>query len=126
MNELRQRILCVDDDPLNLRIYEAMLLPKGFDIIKAENGSEALEIIAKEQVDLVLLDVMMPGMNGFEVCRRLKDSPATAPIPVILISALNDSESRDRGLQAGSSLFLTKPIAHEDLTMNIRAVLGKT
>ncbi|MBI5848902.1 MAG: response regulator [Nitrospirae bacterium] len=106
----KPQILCLDDEPKNLKLYEAMLLPNEFEVIKAENGPEALELISKEKIDLILLDVMMPGMDGFEVCRSLKSDPATASIPIVIITALSDKESLNLALQAGTSLFLTKPI----------------
>src|SRR5580658_7994433 len=100
------RILVVDDVEINVKLLGAKLASEYFDVLTANNGPAALELCTAELPDLVLLDVMMPGMDGFEVCRRLKANPATADIPVVMVTALSDAADRLRGLEAGADDFL--------------------
>jgi two-component system cell cycle response regulator len=104
------RVLVVDDVPANLKILEAKLSAEYFDVLMAPNGKVALELAVSEQPDIILLDVMMPEMDGFEVCRRLKADPHTVHIPVVMVTALSDTEDRVNGLDAGADDFLTKPV----------------
>lgn len=110
MSGQKPRILCVDDEPLNLSLLEAMLVPQGYETISVTSGSDALETIRKEHVDMVLLDVMMPGTDGFEVCRRIKSDERYRSIPVIMLTAYADKENRIKGIEAGAEDFITKPI----------------
>jgi two-component system cell cycle response regulator len=104
------RILVVDDIEANVRLLQAKLQAEYYNVLTASDGANALEVAIREGPDLVLLDVMMPGMDGFEVCRRLKDDPATRHIPVVLVTALDGRGDRITGLEAGADEFLTKPI----------------
>jgi two-component system cell cycle response regulator len=104
------RVLVVDDVAANVKLLEARLSAEYFDVITAMSGEQALAICARAECDLVLLDVMMPDLDGFEVCRRLKTNPATHHIPVIMVTALDQPADRVRGLEAGADDFLTKPI----------------
>lgn len=104
------RVLVVDDILANVKLLEARLTAEYFEVLSAHSGAEALDIIARERVDVVLLDVMMPGMDGFEVCRRIKASPETAHLPVIMVTALDQPSDKVQGLQAGADDFLTKPV----------------
>jgi two-component system cell cycle response regulator len=104
------RILIVDDVVANVKLLEARLAAEYFDILTAYSGKEALEIFEREHVDVVLLDVMMPGMDGFEVCRRIKQTPRTAHVPVIMVTALDQPADKVQGLDAGADDFLTKPV----------------
>lgn len=104
------RVLVVDDVPANLKILEAKLSAEYFDVLMAPNGKTALELALREQPDIILLDVMMPEMDGFEVCRRLKADARTVHIPVVMVTALSDAEDRVNGLDAGADDFLTKPV----------------
>lgn len=117
------RVLVVDDVPANLRLLEARLLAEYFDVVTALNGQEALDICASGQIDVILLDVMMPGMDGFEVCRRLKRDAALAHIPVIMVTALDQVEDRVRGLEAGADDFLSKPVNDLQLMTRVRSLV---
>jgi two-component system cell cycle response regulator len=117
------RILVVDDAPANVRLLEARLLAEYFDVLTAAGGVAALQICETASVDLVLLDVMMPGMDGFEVCRRLRANPATAHIPVVMVTALDQPEDRVRGLEAGADDFLTKPVNDLALVTRVKSLL---
>ncbi|MFC5384360.1 PleD family two-component system response regulator [Aquamicrobium segne] len=117
------RILVVDDIPANVRLLEARLLAEYFEVVTASSGAEALEICETSKVDVVLLDVMMPQMDGFEVCRRLKRDPATAHLPVIMITALGEVEDRIRGLEAGADDFLTKPVNDLQLMTRVKSLV---
>ena len=117
------RILVVDDIAANVKLLEARLTAEYFDVVTAMNGAEALAICRSSQCDIVLLDVMMPGMDGFEVCRRLKADPATHHIPVIMVTALDQPADRVRGLEAGADDFLTKPVSEIALLARVRSLV---
>lgn len=124
MNQSKQAtILVVDDDGFNRQLLEALLAAVGYAVRSAASGEEALAAVSEQQPDLILLDVMMPGIDGFEVARRLKDDPRSRPIPIILVTALEDSESRIRGLEAGAEEFLTKPVNRTELQVRIKNML---
>ena len=112
------RVLVVDDVDANVKLLEARLTAEYFEVRTTHNGPEALQICTREGTDVVLLDVMMPGMDGFEVCRRLKAEPRTQHIPVIMVTALDQPADRVRGLEAGADDFLTKPV--DDLALITR------
>lgn len=112
------RILVVDDVDTNVRLLEAKLTIEYFDVVTCNDGATAIELARTEQPDLILLDVMMPKMDGFEICRRLKDDPATRHIPVVLVTALDGRQDRIRGLEAGADDFLSKP--YDDLILMAR------
>jgi two-component system cell cycle response regulator len=116
------RILVVDDIPANVKLLEARLSAEYFDVITASNGAQALEICARSECDLILLDVMMPDMDGFEVCRRLKANPKTHFIPVVMVTALDSPSDRVRGLEAGADDFLTKPVTDAVLVARVRSL----
>ncbi len=116
------RVLIVDDFAPNLKLLEARLTAEYFDVLTASSGPEALAICAEGECDIVLLDVMMPGMDGFETCRRLKRDPRTHHIPVVLVTALDQPADRVRGLDAGADDFLIKPIDEIALTARVRSL----
>jgi CheY-like chemotaxis protein len=101
----------VDDDNVTLDVLRAILDLDEFDVQTAADGAEALELARTDRFDVVVLDVMMPGMNGFEVCRALKDDPATASVPVVLLTARDREEDREEGIAAGCDAYLTKPFS---------------
>jgi len=117
------RILVVDDVLANVRLLEVRLKAEYFDVKTALNGQDALEIAIRDRVDLVLLDVMMPGMDGLEVCRRLKDMPETAHVPVVMVTALDGAQDRIKGLEAGADDFLTKPVSEIALITRVKSLL---
>lgn len=117
------RILVVDDIPTNVKLLEARLSAEYFDVLCADNGARALSICQTEQVDIVLLDIMMPDMDGFEVCERLKANPATAHIPVVMVTALDQPADRVRGLKAGADDFLTKPVNDLQLISRVKSLV---
>jgi two-component system cell cycle response regulator len=117
------RILVVDDIPANVKLLEARLLAEYFDVLTAENGYECLDIVSKASVDVILLDIMMPGMDGFEVCERLKSNPKTSHIPVVMVTALDQPADRVRGLRAGADDFLTKPVNDMQLMARVKSLV---
>jgi two-component system, cell cycle response regulator len=116
------RVLVVDDLPANAKLLEARLTAEYFDVVTATSGAEALAICERAQCDIVLLDVMMPEMDGFEVCRRLKAGPKTHHIPVVMVTALDQPSDRVRGLEAGADDFLTKPVSDIALVARVRSL----
>src|ERR1700684_1274916 len=117
------RVLVVDDVPANVKLLEARLSAEYFDVITAMSGREALAICERAECDIVLLDVMMPDMDGFEVCRRLKANPATLHLPVVMVTALAQAPDRVRGLEAGADDFLTKPVSDIALVARVRSLV---
>jgi len=116
-------ILVVDDDQQNLELVQAYLEDVECRTVAARDGIEALGMVAREKPDLILLDVMMPKMSGFEVCRRLKDNPQTSDIPVIMVTALNEFGDIERGIDSGTDDFVSKPINKLELLTRIRTML---
>jgi DNA-binding response OmpR family regulator len=119
----RAKILIVDDEPFNVDYLEQELEDFGYDTVSATNGQEALEKVASEAPDLILLDVMMPLMDGFTVCRRLKDNEDTRLIPIVMMTALGSVEDRVKGIEAGADDFLTKPVDDRELLARLQTTL---
>lgn len=117
------RILVVDDLAPNLHLFQAKLAAEYYDVLIARSGEEALKIAAKEKIDLILMDAMMPGMNGFEACAILKGDPDTWHVPVIMVTALEETKDRIRGLEAGADDFITKPIDDFNLLTRVKSLL---
>ncbi len=117
------RVLIVDDIPTNVRLLEARLTAEYFDVVTAASGPEALALCEAGNIDMVLLDVMMPGMDGFEVCRRLKANPFTSHIPVLMVTALDQPSDRVHGLEVGADDFITKPVDDVQLLARVRSLL---
>lgn len=121
---MQQHILLVDDVPVNIEIIGTLLTNHGYFISVAENGLKALELVNNSRPDLILLDIMMPGMDGFEVCQRLKKNPATANIPIIFITALSDSENVVKGFELGGVDYVTKPFNAEEVIARVNTHLS--
>lgn len=120
---LKNRILIVDDDPLNVDLLEAMLPEEKYVILRAYDGSEALEKAAEHLPDLILLDIMMPELSGYQVTRKLKDDPDTRHIPIVLVTALHGVEDKIKGLEMGADDFLSKPLDKTELTARVNSLL---
>ena len=123
-NNLNQSVLIVDDESMARTLLRLMLIRAGFIVYEAEDGFDALEKAHMNRPDIVLLDVMMPGMDGFAVCESFRNNPETISLPIIMLSAKTDLESINKGLRAGATMYLTKPISTESLTKHIREALG--
>src|SRR5579862_8664225 len=117
------RVLVVDDLVANIKLLEARLAAEYFEVLTAMSGPAAIDMCARGQCDIVLLDVLMPGMDGFEVCRKLKQNPRTAHIPVVMITALDQPSDRVAGLEAGADDFLTKPVDDAALFARVRSLV---
>jgi DNA-binding response OmpR family regulator len=126
MKERKKTILIVDDDVYIRRPLEFILREEGYEPLTASNGEEGLRKAGEVRPDLIFLDVMMPGLDGFTVCRRLKSDPDLAHIPVILLSARGQEDDRDRGLGVGASDFMTKPYSPAELVRRVQELLGET
>jgi signal transduction histidine kinase len=120
IGDIGGHVLVVDDEAFNRELLNAILENKGYTVVDAENGRQALEIVESAPVDVILLDVMMPFLDGFEVCRRIKANPVTARIPVILVTSLSDRRDRLRGIEEGASDFLTKPVDIQEVLLRVR------
>src|SRR5437899_11292649 len=105
---MAEKVLVVDDVPVNVKLLADLLAVKGYAVVTAASGAEALEQIEKEQPGLVLLDVMMPGMSGYDVCRRIRQNAATATLPVIMVAARGPKQEPAKGIEAGGGHFLSK------------------
>ncbi|MFC5268664.1 adenylate/guanylate cyclase domain-containing protein [Kribbella qitaiheensis] len=121
MTTANSTVLVVDDQPPNVRLLEAILAPRGYDVRTASSGDEALRKIAADDIDLVLLDIVMPGMDGYEVCRRIREQVDTAYLPVVMVTASGD-EQKVKALEAGADDFLTKPVNQSELLARVASL----
>lgn len=115
------RVLVVDDHQVNLRLLEAILSPRGYEVLTAATGEEALQRLRETGIDLVLLDIVMPGIDGYEVCRRIRENPLTAYVPVVMVTASGEEE-KVRSLEAGADDFLTKPVRSSELLARVASL----
>ena len=123
MDNNKPVILVVDDQFQNVELLEAYLVPQGYAIVKAASGKEALELLSSNPIDLILLDVMMPGMDGFEVARKVRQNGTHKLLPIILVTALQDTEDRVKGIEAGCDDFLSKPFDQDELLARVHSLL---
>lgn len=124
-NPKRKVILIVDDEPTARTLLRLILVRAAYTVVEATNGYEALDKLKETAVDLVLLDVMMPGIDGIEVCTKIRAAEKTAVVPILLLSAKTDALSIRRGLSAGANLYLTKPISPDALLTHVRKSLNE-
>ncbi len=117
------KLLVVDDTPKNVKLLADILTAKGYNVVTAASGSEALSVIEVEKPDLVLLDVVMPEMSGYDVCRRIRSNSATEVLPVVMVTALDPGEERIKGIEAGADDFLTKPINQAELLARVKSLI---
>ncbi|HSM55011.1 MAG TPA: response regulator [Candidatus Sulfomarinibacteraceae bacterium] len=117
-------VLVVDDEPMARTLLRLMLVRAGFEVVEAEDGFDALEKLKESSPDVMILDVMMPGIDGFSVCETVRGDSMTAELPIIMLSAKTDLESVNKGLRVGADKYLTKPISPEELTRQVRDVLN--
>ena len=120
---MAEKILVVDDTPVNVKLLADLLTVKGYAVVTAASGAEALAAVEKDQPDLVLLDVMMPGMSGYDVCRKIRANVATAMLPVVMVTALDPVQERVKGIDAGADDFLSKPINQPELLARVKSLL---
>lgn len=118
----KPKILIVDDEPFNVELLEGFL-SQNYDILKAYNGNEALIIVGTNPPDLIILDIMMPGINGYEVCSRIKSDEKTMSIPIVIVTALNERKAKVKAIEAGADDFLNKPIDIIELTARVKSLL---
>jgi CheY-like chemotaxis protein len=119
------RLLIVDDDEATARLLELVLVKTGYAVVRAHSGEQALEMLVKHQIDLVVLDMMMPGVSGVEVCRAMRADPVAAHIPILILSAVSDVERKGDAFEAGADDYVTKPVHTEELKLRIRTLLAR-
>lgn len=123
---MKKHILVVDDEIGALTLIGIMLERGGFEVLKARDAKAALEMLDEQTPDMIILDVMMPGMNGIDLCQRIRERKATIDTPVLILSARGDADSIIRGIEAGANDYLPKPILHHDLVSKVKSMLGQT
>ncbi len=121
---MKPKVLIVDDEKLNVLTFESFLADDGYDVYFADNGRQGIELVKSLSPDVVLLDVMMPEMDGYTVCRRLRADPAVGSVPIIMVTALHDSASRLEGLRAGADDFVTKPCSRDEMRARVRTIVS--
>jgi DNA-binding response OmpR family regulator len=119
-----KRILVVDDDPTYLTLEEKVLKREGYEVVTAEDGAQAMSLYREQEFDLVLLDVMMPGVDGFEVSRTLREGDRQKRVPVVFVTSKDDSKSMQEGFRSGGRVYLTKPFTNFQLVKMVKSVIG--
>ncbi len=119
---MKPKVLIVDDDPINIEVLEGYL-SKDYDILKAHDGNEAIIIVEANPPDIILLDILMPRMNGYEVCKKLKEDPKTNHIPIVMVTSLHEIEDRNKAIETGADDFITKPFDIIELSVRVKSHL---
>jgi CheY-like chemotaxis protein len=117
------QVMVVDDDDMNREIIEAFLVSEGYEVVLAHNGRQALTLLQAQRPALVLLDVRMPDMNGYEVCQQIKGNPQTRQIPVVMVTGYDSDEEKQRGQQAGTDAFMSRPFDGDDLLSLVNSLI---
>lgn len=125
MDDKKVKILCVDDEKRNLELLEAFLMPEGYDVLFAENGKEALESVKRDRPDLILLDVVMPQMDGFQACEALRKDAGTSAIPIIMVTSRDKDRDIVQSLEKGADDYIIKPVAKKELLDKVYNLLSK-
>ncbi len=123
MASFRPRILCIDDEPSILEVLEIILKENGYWVCKAQDGEEGLKKLTEEKIDLVLLDIKIPKIDGYQLCQRIKSHEGTLDIPVVMVTGLSAKEERVRGIEAGADGFITKPFSLGELLVRVKVLL---
>ena len=121
----RDRILVVEDDTTILEVLRYNLVREDHDVITAVDGAQALEQARKESPDLIILDIMLPGLDGYDICERVRTNPETEKIPIIMTSGKTLQEDKDIGIKLGASVYLTKPVPPSEMLTNVKTLLGE-
>ncbi len=122
---MNEKVLIIDDDPSMIRLIEHALQSEGYDVISAANGLQGLKKARTEQVDLIILDVMLPGVDGFEVCHRLKDEPDTAGVLILMLSGKGEDRDKVEATNVGADAYMTKPTKPPELCEQVRELLNR-
>ncbi len=122
---MSKKILVIEDDPASLRLTQYVLEHNGYTVLTAVNGLDGLKMAQSEQPDLVILDVMLPGMDGFDICYHLRAAPQTARLPIMMLSAKAREADRETGLKVGADYYVTKPVEPAEIIRNIEALLAR-
>lgn len=122
---MSKKILIIDDEKDLVELVEYNLKKEGFDVLSSQNGVDALKLIQKEHPSLIILDLMLPGMQGFEICRRLKNNPGTAKVPIIMLTARAEEVDKILGLELGADDYITKPFSPREMVARVKAVLRR-
>ncbi|MFC1942463.1 response regulator transcription factor [Chloroflexota bacterium] len=123
---MSKRILVVEDDPASMRLMQYILEHKGYEVITAVNGLDGLKKARSEEPDLVILDVMLPGMGGFDICYHLRSEPQTAGMPILMLSAKARGVDKDTGLKVGADFYATKPVDPAEIVSTVQSLISKT
>ena len=121
-----EKILIVDDDPSIVRLVEHILQGKGYRVLIANTGSQALQMAKTEELDLIILDLILPGMDGFEVCHQLRQEPSTTTLPILIMSRKESEKYKTKALNAGANAYLTKPVKPPELNKHVKALLASS
>lgn len=125
MNNVPCKVLIVDDEPLNLEVLESFLHGTGYKIIRAANGEAALNVLDKESIDLILLDIMMPGIDGYGLCKKIKSQERTRFIPVLMVTSLDNKSARVVAVADGADDLITKPVDKKELLVRVNSLINR-